>query len=619
MIFQALTIQALARITALLVVFAGLVSSARGAPPVSEPPFPHFAETFSYVPARDGLALLGGGPGQDGYAASVRAQKMKQFWEPRFSTENRAKGTDNIYNGEFQFYPDPEYPWSNHFTPFSIVNGSLRIRAERTAGAHFAPGEIPADPATGQSYPWVSGVLVSRQSFSQHGGYFEIEAKVPRGTGTWPAFWLLPVNEQHPPEIDIVEYRGHLPREYHMAVLSPPQHNDESSYQVDRDLGEDFHKYAILWSDDRIEFYLDRRLTWTKDISRKPEFGQPFYMVVNLAIGSRGLKGFVPPPDDSTSSPADLVVRSITVWQREGPTAVLASATSVREDAPIGSAIADLSMSRFGVGTEERFSIADDPDGMFQIDGSKLRSRTTFDFARKQSHFVVIRATDSQGRTWQQPLTIDVLDAGHGRSLYLGSPDSSKTRPDAPASDRATSDAWSKTNVAVLDEPHASDRERTTEFIRERATSAPAEFSISQLLDAKTIAPRRYIVYGDFKPLGRNWIKAEVATADYSSNLQAYFNLQAGQLGNYYTSPPAGSQPRFIINSRPVIAPVGNGFYRCQIDFTSTMGGALRTIWKVAASGDEPSGGHVGDAAFANGTPQRGRGILARKLRMLAP
>ncbi len=605
---------------ALLIALANLAaSSAHGSPPTAEPPFPHFEVTFSYVPARDGLALLRGGPGQNGYAASARAQGTTQFWEPRFSTESRAKGTDNIYNGEFEFYPDPEYPWSNGFSPFSIVEGSLRIRAERTADAHFAPSEIPDDPATGQPYPWVSGVLVSRQSFSQHGGYFEIDAKVPSGTGTWPAFWLVPDDEQHPPEIDIFEYRGHLTREYHVAVLSPPQQNDEASYQADRDLSEDFHKYAILWADDRIEFYLDRRLTWTKDLSRKPEFGQPFYMIVNLAIGSRGLKGFVPPPDDSTPSQADFMVRSITVWQHEGPTAVLASATSVREDVPAGSAIADLSMSRFGVGTREQFSIVDDPDGMFQIDGSKLRSRATFDFARKQSHLVVVRATDSQGRAWQQPLTIDVLDAGRGRNLYRGSPDNPAARPGTPASDWAVENAWTRRNVAILVGVHDADGERAAEFIREKSTLSPAEFSISQVVGAAADAPGRYIIRGDFKPLGRNWIKAEIATADDSSILQVYFNLEAGKPGRYYLSPPGGDQPRFIVNSRPVIAPVGNGFYRCQVDFTSTMPGALRTTWKIAASGEEPSYGHIGDATFANGISRPGRGVLFQGLRMLAP
>ena len=605
---------------ALSALFSLASPSAHGAPPPAEPPFPHFGLTFDYVPARDGLALLNGGPGEDGYAASARASKATRLWEPRFITETRAKGTDNIYNGEFQFYPDPEYHWSNRFTPFSIVGDSLRIRAERTAGAHFASGEIPNDPATGQPYPWVSGILVSRQSFSQHGGYFEIDAKVPKGTGTWPAFWLVPVDEQHPPEIDIVEYRGQFPNEYHVAVLSPPKYNDEASHQANRDLSDDYHKYAILWTDNQIEFYFDRRLVLTKDISLKPEFAQEFYMVVNLAMGSRGLQDFVAAPDSSTPSPSDLMVRSITVWQREGPTGIQASSTSVPEDAPAGTVIANLSATKFGEVAGEQFSIVDDPDEMFKLDGSGLRSRARFDFARKQSHLVVVKVTDSKGRVWRQPLTINVLDSGHGRNLYHGGSVGPAADPGESFADRAADDGWSKENVAVLDKLPDADGKRSAAFIREKATSSPAEFSVSQLVSTAATVPTRYIVRGDFKPLGRNWIKAEIATADYANNLQVYFNLETGKLGNYYLSLPKDGRPRFILNARPVIAPVGSGFYRCQIDFTSMMAGGLWTIWKVTASGDEPSDGHIGDAAFANGTGQRGRGILARtSLRMLAP
>ena len=576
--------------------------------------------TFDYVPARDGLALLSGGPGQDGYAASARASKATKLWEPRFSTETRAKGTDNIYNGEFQFYPDPEYRWSNGFTPFSVVDSSLRIRAERTEGAHFASGEIPNDPATGQPYPWVSGLLVSRQSFSQHGGYFEIDAKVPKGTGTWPAFWLIPVDEQHPPEIDIVEYRGQFPREYHVAILSPPKYNDEGSYPANQDLSEDYHKYAILWTDNRIEFYFDRRLVLTKDISLKPEFAQEFYMVVNLAMGSRGLKDFVAAPDSSTPNPSDLMVRSITVWQREGPTGIRASSTSVPEDAPAGTVIADLAITKFGDVTGEQFSIASDPDGMFQVDGSKLRSRARFDFARKQSHLVVVKVTDSEGRTWRQPLNINVLDAGRGRNLYRGGSDGAAAGAGKPPGDRAANDAWLKKNVTVLDRLPDADGKRSVEFIREKPTPSRAEFSISQLTSTAAAVSTRYIVRGDFKPLGRHWIEAEITTADHVHSLQVHFNLETGELGSYYLSWSKDEQPRFVLNARPVIAPVGNGFYRCQVDFTSMTAGALRTTWKITASGDEPSDGHVGDPTFANGTAQHGRGILARtSLRMLAP
>ena len=62
-------------------------------------------------------------------------------------------------------------------SPFSVHNGILRIEAMKT-GNHWRSGLIcSVDP---------NGV-----GFSQQYGYFEMRAKLPKGLGTWPAFWLM--------------------------------------------------------------------------------------------------------------------------------------------------------------------------------------------------------------------------------------------------------------------------------------------------------------------------------------------------------------------------------------------------------------------------------------------
>lgn len=575
----------------LTVLLAGPVPAA---PPA---PFPDFGLTFSYVPARDGLALLRGGPSQDGYAAH---RQPGRIWAPRLSWETRPNGGDNVYNGEFQFYVDPERQWPNRFTPFALKNGLLRIRGQRTNGLGFRPGDILNDPATGRPYEWVSGVLTSHPSFSQHGGYFEIDAKMPKGRGTWPAFWLLPVDGQHPPEIDIVEYRGHEPDRYHIAALFGPHNTTDAYLSAGTDLSLAFHRYAVLWTDTALMFFLDRRLVQKIDITDREGFGRAFYLIVNLAVGSRGLEEFIPPPDGTTPNPADLLVRSIQVWQRRGPTAVGLSATSVSDTAAPGTVIADLSSTVFGDTGAIHYTIAADPDGKFAINGTHLVSRAPFDVLHKQAHPLSVLATDAQGRSWRHAFTIDVLDFGRAINLY------------GPGT------GWDQEHVATRSEMTDTDGQQTATFLREEPGGR--QFGITRNAPSQGDAPTRYIVSGDFKPFGRNWIKAEISTGDYRKNVQAFFDISTGRLGSVFASPAPASESPFVLNRRPVIAQLANGYYRCMVDLTAVGTDALRTTWRIVDHNDEQAEGHQSDPMFQNGTGQHGRGVIVgRYLTMVAP
>ena len=61
--------------------------------------------------------------------------------------------------------------------PFTLEGGILRIEARKN-----------------DKGKWESGLLASADSsgrgFSQQYGYFEMRAKLPKGPGVWPAFWL---------------------------------------------------------------------------------------------------------------------------------------------------------------------------------------------------------------------------------------------------------------------------------------------------------------------------------------------------------------------------------------------------------------------------------------------
>lgn len=478
---------------------------------------------------------------------------------PRFSTETAAKGHSNPWNGEYQFYVDPEQSWSNGFTPFALADGCLRIRAQRTGSLGFQAGEVPDDPLTRAPYDWVSGVLTSRQRFSQQGGYFEIDAKMPKGRGTWPAFWLLPTDEAHPPEIDIAEYLGHEPTRYRGTCISAGPTFDQAVIDVGLDLSADFHRYGILWTDTDICFFLDGARMATKSIAGRREYWQPFYLLVNLAIGSRKAD-WVPAPDETTPSPVDLLVRRVRVWQRNGPRQIVLSATAVSEMSAPGTLVANLSCTGVGLQAAARYNLPNDACGRFAVSGRQLVTQAALCFRRQPYHDVLIQVTDWQGRTWLQPVSITVLDDGIAPNALADGSGQSLRHP-----------AWSLDGVRIVTVAEG-------ELVLEEPGIRPHVFG--QLIEAAASA--RYIVVADFKLQRQTWVKFEVADGQ-GRNIQVYFDLSTGRIGDRFASPDPSP---LVLNDCRMTAMAG-GFWRCQADLTTSTSKMLRPSFKIVTGGSD--------------------------------
>ncbi|HLZ06025.1 MAG TPA: glycoside hydrolase family 16 protein [Bradyrhizobium sp.] len=191
-------------------------------------------------------------------------------------------------NGEQQIYVDPRYAGLAKkplgLNPFRVRNGVLSIVASRT------PPELK--PVLFNN-AYISGILTTQGWFSQKYGYFEIRAKVPVGTGVWPAFWMLADDGGWPPEIDVLEGRGQRPGDLVMTThwRIPTTQKIEScgfDFQL-ADAALAFHNYGMLWAQDRIIYFIDRKPV--SDIKVPIGFDDPMYMIVNLAMGSKWFGG----------------------------------------------------------------------------------------------------------------------------------------------------------------------------------------------------------------------------------------------------------------------------------------------------------------------------------------
>lgn len=153
-------------------------------------------------------------------------------------------------------------------------------------------------------------------------GRVEARAKLPSGTGVWPAIWMLGSNidEVGWPgcgEIDILEYVGKDPGMVYTSLHTPDSHGNTINTRKTpvADIEDGFHLFAMEWEPDAIRFYTDGELVYTfSPKERTPEvwpFDQPFYLVINLAIGGN----FGGPQIDDSIFPQEFIIDYIRIFK----------------------------------------------------------------------------------------------------------------------------------------------------------------------------------------------------------------------------------------------------------------------------------------------------------------
>ncbi len=167
----------------------------------------------------------------------------------------------------------------------SVENGLLTIRAKQEQKGGM---------------PYTSARLCTKGLFAQCYGRFEARIRLPGGEGFWPAFWLMPRDEIYgfwaaSGEIDILEAKGRLPgltyHSVHFGGVCPDNTHITESFMLPEGTYGDFHVYALEWTDREMRWYVDdtlaatQRLWYTAGHDFPAPFDQPFYVILNLAVG----------------------------------------------------------------------------------------------------------------------------------------------------------------------------------------------------------------------------------------------------------------------------------------------------------------------------------------------
>lgn len=160
----------------------------------------------------------------------------------------------------------------------------------------------------GKTKKYTSARLNSKFAFTY--GRVEVKAKLPKGIGTWPAVWMLNKNINEDGaywdnkgfgavkwptcgEIDILEHWGR-----NQNYVSSAVHNGSSYGDSVENLGgqhvanasNQFHLYAIEWTQDKIIFSIDGINHFVYEPSIKNSntwpYDSDYYIILNIAIES---------------------------------------------------------------------------------------------------------------------------------------------------------------------------------------------------------------------------------------------------------------------------------------------------------------------------------------------
>jgi beta-glucanase (GH16 family) len=185
-------------------------------------------------------------------------------------------------NNELQYY-------TNTTNNASVKDGMLTITAKKEA-------------FSGMGY--TSSRMVSKPSSDLLYGRIEVKAKIPAGTGTWPAIWMLPNDYAYGSwpnsgEMDIMEHVGYDQGNVHFSLHNQLYNttNSKTSTLNIPTVSTEFHTYREDWTPATIKGYYDDNLvfTYANDGKGSPgwPYDKPFHILLNVAVGGNwgGVKG----------------------------------------------------------------------------------------------------------------------------------------------------------------------------------------------------------------------------------------------------------------------------------------------------------------------------------------
>lgn len=232
------------------------------------------------------------------------------------------KGYQLVWKEDFIGKKLDEKYWSNEPAKPRWVNNELQ---RYTDGENVTVNDgILTITAKHENNEYTSARLITADKKTFTYGIMEIKAKLPKGTGTWPAIWMLGNNMKQVDwptcgELDIMEHVGKHPHFIHTTIHNAAGYGN-TPYTDIMEIDDPFdtwHIYGMEWTKEYISFFVDGKLVYNYSPKEKNEKNWPFYLpayfILNIAIGG----DWGGPVVDNSIFPVTMKIDWIKVFQKK--------------------------------------------------------------------------------------------------------------------------------------------------------------------------------------------------------------------------------------------------------------------------------------------------------------
>jgi beta-glucanase (GH16 family) len=251
-----------------------------------------------------------------------------------FGTSCNQSGKNNrelVWSDEFDYTGLPDESKWNYDTignSYGWGNNELQFyTGGREKNAHVDGNYLilTALKEKHNDFNYTSGRLTTKDKGDWRYGRMEIRANVPGGRGIWPAIWMLPTDWEYggwpeSGEIDIMEHVGYDPDSIyttvHTGAFNHAIGTQKGMATYVSDCEKAFHVYAIEWTPNLIDFFIDDDNVFTfrktKGGSDEWPFDKRFHLILNVAVGGDwgGLHGV-----DDSIFPSVMKIDYVRVYQ----------------------------------------------------------------------------------------------------------------------------------------------------------------------------------------------------------------------------------------------------------------------------------------------------------------